>query len=414
MTRPALPETIVNNVTAGHNAHAAALAKDYNLGAPMNAINALDPQNGILGDGSNEAPALNALYADAVADKLPLWFPPPPVAYGYGSDLLWDSNLVSVLGAGATAVPFQAIGTAKIIARPDPFTIDQGPTFRGFSVHGDPASPAGATGIYSGDITAARWEDLVIKGFKGAGSIGLHFDNVVGWTEVQRFRSVRLDDNTVCLLCSVSGGSNSFARIAWDCHFNLYANQVGFKTTNDALLYEQKGYFDGNAVGNDAVFVDMYGTSSISGVIDMDFEQTTGTGAIGIREFNPGFQFFARGVRNYTETMPEDIGGGKDLLQLPGGLRIKEGLSNSRMGAVALGSGADPAGQATVTTTAVKDAAEGQRIQLTSQLGAGVRGHRLEIGTRTPGESFVIRSVDAAGTLVADTSIIAWEIVERY
>ncbi len=414
MTRPVLQETIVNDVTEDHNPDHVALAKQYNMGAPLNCINALDPQNGILGDGSNEAAALNALYADAVVDKLPLWFPPPPVAYGYGSDLEWDSNLVSVLGAGATAVPFQAIGTAKIVIRPGTFTIDQGPTFRGFSVNGDPAGPASAFGIYTGDITAARWEDLVIKGFTGAGAIGFNFDNVDGWTEVQRFRSVRLDDCTVCLLCSVSGGSNSFARIEWDIHFNLHDDQVGFKTTDDALLYGQKGHFDGNAVGDDAVFVDMYDTSSISGEINMDFEQTSGTGAIGIREENPGFQFFARGVRNYAETMPEDIGGGRDLYQLPGGLRIKEGLANSRQGAQALGSGGDPPGQATVLTSAIKDAVEGQRIDLDSQLGGGTRGVRLEVGTRTPGVSFVIRSVDAAGTLVADTSVIAWRITERY
>lgn len=409
MSRPVLTTAIVNNVTPGHNAHTLAMMKDYDLGAAMTCVNALDPQFGIVGDGSNEATSLNALYAEAVAKKLPLWFPPPPVAYGYGSDLIWDSNLVSVLGAGATAVPFQAIGTARIIIRPDPFTIDQGPTFRGFSVLGDPAAPAGTKGIYSGDITAARWEDLVIKGFKGAGSIGMQFDNVAGWTELQRFRSVRMDDNTICFVCSVSGGSNSFARCQWDIHFNLHANQVGFKTMNNALLYEQTGHFDGNAIGNDAVFVDLYGTSSISGELDMNLEQTTGTGAIGVRESNPGFQFFARGVRNYTETMPEDNGGGKDLLQLPLGLRIKEGLSNSRMGAVAL-----VGGTATVTTSAVKDAIAGQRIQLTSQLGGGTRGHRLEVGTRTAGVSFVIRSVDASGTLVADTSIIGWEIVERY
>lgn len=409
MTRPSLVKAIVNNVTPGHNAAHLALEKDYDLGAPMNCINALDPQNGILGDGSNEAAALNALYADAVADKLPLWFPPPPVAYGYGSNLVWDSNLVSVLGAGATATPFQAIGTAKIVIRPDPFTVDQGPTFRGFSVLGDPTAPASAIGIDSGDITAARWEDLVIKGFNGTGSIGMQFANLVGWTEVHRFLSVRIDDCSTCFLCSVTPpGFNSFARIEWDIHFNLHANQVGFKTTNDALLYEQKGHFDGNSIGNDTVFVDLYGTSSISGELNMDFEQTTGTGAIGVRESNPGFQFFARGVRNYTGTMPEDKGGGVDLLQLPLGLRIKEGLSNSRQGAVTL-----VGGTATVTTSAVKDAVEGQRIHLTNQLGGGTRGN-LEIGTRTPGVSFVIRSVDAAGTLVGDTSVIAWRIDERY
>ena len=412
MARPVLQEVIVNDVTEDHNPEHVAMAKQYNMGAPINCINALDPQNGILGDGSDEAAALNALYDDAVVDKLPLWFPPPPVAYGYGSDLLWDSNLVSVLGAGASAVAFQAIGTAKIIARPATFTVDQGPMFRGFTVNGDPAGPVGATGVYSGDITASEWIDIVIQGFNGTGSIGLHLENLTNWTEVNKFRRMRLDNCTIGIMCSVDAGSssNSFARNFWDVHFNLHADQIGMQIANDALLYGQKGHFDGNAIGNDAVFLDFLGTSSMSGRVDMDFEQTTGTGAVGVREAIPGFQLLCNGIRNYSQTMPEDQGGGKDVLNLPYGLRVREG-PGAYMGAIAL-----VGGTATVPTIATKDIADGQRIYLSRQLAAGgaPRGS-LEIGTRIAGTSFVIQSMDPAGALVTgDTSIVAWLIVDRF
>ncbi len=413
MARPVLPEVIVNNVTPGHNAHAIALAKQYNMGAPLAVVNALDPQHGILGDGSDEAAGLNALYDLAESTGLPLWLPAPPVSYGYATDLEWDSNVVSVIGAGSGSVVLQAIGTAKIIARPTMFTVDQGPKFAGFSVMGDAGSPASATGIYSGGIIAAEWDDIVIKGFNGAGSIGLHLDNDPDrWTELNKFRRIRCDDNTVGIRCSVGSGNNSFARNWWDVHFNLHEDQIGFQCTDNALLYAQGGRFDGNAIGNDATFVDMLDTSAISGHVDMEFERTGAfTGVVGVREASVTFQFYCSGIRNYSESIDPDWGGGVDLLSLPLGFRIREGAANARMGAVTL-----VGGTATVNTTAIKSAAAGQRVILTRQVGAfnTPRGH-LEVGTRTDGVSFVINATSSAdGSLVADVSVVAWLIVDNW
>lgn len=392
-------------VLAWLNAHAAR----FNLHSRTE-FNVRDEEYGAIGDGvANDGPALAQAYLDAVAQGGGTVIIPSGI-YKFTANLNWTSNKVSVVGAGSSCVTLQTTGTAKIIARPSPMTVTQGPKFSGFTVLGDATAPVNATGIYSGDITASEWDDIVIKGFKGAGSIGLHLDNATNWTELNRFRRIRCDDNTIGIKCTRSGGtaSNSFARNMWDVHFNLYASQIGFQATDNALLYGQKGTFDGNALGNGAVFLDFLGTSSMSGHIDMDFEQTSGTGAIGVREFNPKFQFVCNGIRNYAQTMAEDQGGGVDLLNLPGGLRVREGVANSRMGASTL-----VAGTVTVNTTATKDAAGGQRIYLTRQLGGGTRGE-LEIGTRVAGTSFVIKAVDAAGTTVADTSVVAWMIVDRF
>lgn len=370
-------------------------------------FNIKDTEYGAVGNGvADDGPALANAYIDAAVSGGTLVI--PAGTYKFTTNLNWTSNKVSVIGAGSSCVTLQATGTAKIIARPSPMTVTQGPRFYGFTLLGAAGAPSNATGIYSGDITASEWDDIVIKGFNGTGSIGLHLDNATNWTEVNRFRRMRLDDCKVGVKCSVSTSpSNSFARNMFDFHFNLNANQIGFQATDNALLYGTKGTFDGNALGNSVVFVDFLGTSAMSGHVDMDFEQTSGTGAIGVREASVTFQLLCNGVRNYAQTMAVDQGGGEDVLNLPGGLRIREGIG-ARMGAATL-----VGGTVTVGTSAIKAGAAGQRIFLSRQLGGGTRGE-LEVSTRTAGVSFVINSVDSAGALVADTSVVAWMINEKF
>lgn len=66
------------------------------------------------------------------------------------------------------------------------------------------------------------------------------------------------------------------------------------------------------------------------------------------------------------------------------------------------------AGTVTVTTS---DITASSRVFLSVQVQGGTSGF-LSLGTVTAGTSFVINSKDAAGTLVADTSTVAWWIVE--
>lgn len=342
-----------------------------------------------------------------------LWI--PKGTFKYTSDLNWNSNLVSVLGPGSPAVTLQASGTAKIVARPSPFTITQGPKFGGFTVKGDATAPAGAVGVHSGDITGSEWNDVVIKNFSGPGSIGFHLQNnlSVGWTERNLFNRFWVDSNAIGIKCSMSAAAvtaamNSFGYNRWnDLRMNVGSGQVGFQASQDSLIYNN--VFTAvvcNLHGTNPVMFDMLDTSSISGWMVCQAEQTDGTGGIGVREASPKFQFVPNGFRNYTGTMPEDQGGGGDDYTLTGTFRIREGVANARMGAVTL-----VGGQATVNTTAVK--ASGQRIILSRQAGNGTRGH-LEVQARTAGTSFKIWSLDPAGALVADTSVVSWLIVESY
>jgi hypothetical protein len=408
-----LPTSLTGGLS-GVIAWLTAHAERFNL-VSRTEFNPMDAEYGAIGDGvADDQPAFADAYLDAAVAGGTVVI--PAGTYKLASDLNWTSNKVSVKGAGSSAVTLKLAGTAKIIARPSPMTVTQGPKFSGFTVLGDTAGPVGAKGVYSGDIVASQWEDVVFKGFFGANAVGLHLDNATNWTELNKFKRLRFDDCTVGIKCSVSASSsNSFARNVWDVHFNLTrANQIGFQTTDNALLYGQKGSFDGNSTANNTVFVDLLGISgssfsSISGHLDMDFEQTAGTGGVGVREAYPTFQFLCNGIRNYAETMPEDQGGGLDMLNLPGSFRIREG-ANAYQGVATL-----VGGQVTVNTSAVKDASAGQRIHLTRQLGApgAPRGH-LEIGTRVAGTSFVIQAIDDAGSLVADTSVVAWTIFGRF
>lgn len=388
-----------------------AVLERFNLSSRTE-FNVLDAEYGADPTGVlDSAPAFNDAYLDAkaVAGGAVIV---PPGEYRIESDVVCDSEFVSLLMAGSSCTILQMVGTAKLIIRPAVMTITQGPKISGFTLRGDPAFPPGAMGIYSGDIIGAEWDDIVIEGFAGVGSIGLQLRNQTHWTELNRFRRIRVNDCTVGIMCAVDAGavSNSFARQTWEVHFVLPRdNQVGFQATDNALLYGQHGYFDGNAEGDNAVFVDLTATSAMSGKLDMDVEAQGGAvGVKGVRENSPGFQFLCQGVRNYAGTMALDIGGAGDVLNLPYGLRIREGAVNPRMGVSTLVGGTDFVG-----TEAAEDASEGQRIFLTRQLGGGVRGE-LEIAERTAGVGFRIKSVDSAGNLVADTSIVGWILIERW
>lgn len=83
------------------------------------------------------------------------------------------------------------------------------------------------------------------------------------------------------------------------------------------------------------------------------------------------------------------------------GFKLKEG-SNARMGVSTL-----VGGTVTVSNTSVT---ANTRIYLTRATGGGVRGF-LEY-TKSAGVSFTINSVDSAGSLVADTSVINWLMIE--
>lgn len=91
------------------------------------------------------------------------------------------------------------------------------------------------------------------------------------------------------------------------------------------------------------------------------------------------------------------VGGSVDVQTAGQGLKVAEG-ANAKQGVATL-----VAGTVTVATTAVT---ANSRILLTVQTVAGTQG-TVTVTARTAGTSFTITS-----TNVADTSTVAWEIIE--
>jgi hypothetical protein len=243
--------------------------------------------------------ALNAAYDAAVtAGGGVLWL--RPGTYTYSSNLTWDSNAVSVIGAGSDVVTLQSVGTAKILHARAVAGVENGPRFAGFTVGG--TGTASAVGFHLVDITSAEFDDLVIENFTGTGAVGLLIENDNYWTERNRFSRVQLNNNTVGAQLICAPGQISFGYNRWtDLRLNVNAGQVGFQTCDTAYVYHNDFTIIAN-VADAGVVVDCTETSGIvKGRMLLTAEQTTGSGGIGVRVAN-GSRFAMTGYRTYGES----------------------------------------------------------------------------------------------------------------
>lgn len=244
-------------------------------------LNPLGPVYGVLGNGvANDATGLNTAYAEVeAAGGGVLWLAKPPVNYRFTADLNWTSNRVSVLGPGSAAVLLQAVGTAKINIRPSTFTVTQGPSIGGFTVQGDGSAPSTATGIYTGDITGFHFDDIVVQGFTGTGSIGVHVHTDTQ-TELNVFDRLHLNGNAINIKWTNSNPSlNSLARNNfYRCHINVNAGQIGWQMRDEVNLYTSVLNITGNMAGA-GTFFDIGDTAQINGCfVSIGMEQTSGSG----------------------------------------------------------------------------------------------------------------------------------------
>jgi hypothetical protein len=109
---------------------------------------------------------------------------------------------------------------------------------RGVIIDGANAA-AGSAGLHLGDLMNAQL-DVIIQNFSGAGSIGLHLDNSVSWTEQADMRAA-LINNTSNVVFEVTTGYQSFAYGNFDFTIQAQANQDGVVLKNGAYLYSGKG-----------------------------------------------------------------------------------------------------------------------------------------------------------------------------
>lgn len=276
-----LPIDITPGVTTGHVAHSKALNSRYN----GESLSASDVAYGIVGDGSDESAAIMALYGDCVTTGKNMELPAPPVAYGFAYDLVFDSNRVSVIGAGPSKVPFQAIGSARIIVKPGTFTIEKGPFIGGFSIVGDPTEPVGVVGLEIEDITQADIDDIWVRGFSGAGSIGILVDTAVQ-TELVRMGSLRTEDCAIHIKFTNSNPAlNSLAR--WSIaklEMDVRDGQTGWMMRGNVNMYGGDLNLVGNMSGAGTFFDIGSGTADFCGINGghwmFDFEQTANAAGV--------------------------------------------------------------------------------------------------------------------------------------
>lgn len=86
---------------------------------------------------------------------------------------------VSGSGMATTVINFTGTGDCLRITSP---TLTVGGKLADLTIDGSSAG-AGSAGIHMGDISSYRFDDVQVRNFSAAGSIGFHFDNQYNWTE---------------------------------------------------------------------------------------------------------------------------------------------------------------------------------------------------------------------------------------
>jgi hypothetical protein len=121
----------------------------------------------------------------------------------------------------------------------------------GLYINGSAAS-AGACGLHIGD-GEQYYLDVAVEHFNGAGSIGVHLDNTVWWTE-KCHGTIFARDCTSHVVFDVTGATtstSSFGYLDLTCYLYAQANQDGVVVQNGAYPYHGrlaiKGNFQGSA-----------------------------------------------------------------------------------------------------------------------------------------------------------------------
>lgn len=271
------PETITGGVTTGHNAVHEDLARWWNsqegtlhLYVPAGASQA-DIQAALAdahGAGGGVVELVGDAYTLSGSSALEITLP-----------------TVSLIGqgSGATVVGYTGSGDA-IHVEPDPTTVVQMGQLAGFTLDGS-GSGAGAKGVRHIDAgTTMAFDDVVLRLFDKAGSVGCCDENVGLWNERAAGSRLQLLHNTVGLQLIGTGVNNSFFYHRWtDLRLNVGEDQIGIQAKGTALLQGGDWNVLGNIDGNDGIFVDLADTAVWGGLFWFKGEQTSGTGGIGRR-----------------------------------------------------------------------------------------------------------------------------------
>jgi hypothetical protein len=110
---------------------------------------------------------------------------------------------------------------------------------------------AGSAGIHMGDMLGAELGNVYIRNFTGTGSIGLHLDNTVAWTEKLNARHVQIANCSTCVQIeqTTKSATNSFEYNDLDLVLYWVDGQNGIVVQGGAFMAGCKFRIRGNADG---------------------------------------------------------------------------------------------------------------------------------------------------------------------
>jgi hypothetical protein len=119
-----------------------------------------------------------------------------------------------------------------------PFSVMKAGTIGGFTLNGPGSYVAGAVGIQAGGIVSIRFEDVVIQGFTGLGSVGMLWSNPPGtWAERVVLDGVHLNGNSIGMkFVDTQGAANFFYWNVRDLQLNVPSDGVGIDLENDSQV----------------------------------------------------------------------------------------------------------------------------------------------------------------------------------
>lgn len=129
----------------------------------------------------------------------------------------------------------------------------QAGSFRGFRIDGLSVTGT-ATGLHIGDGEGYYLDDVIVQNFSGAGSIGIHVDNVTHWTERMTWTSVTVINCTTCVLFDVNGGTGSWDYCNLEAYLTPSVGQVGVKWQAGGVAVGCHYSFKGNVTGANALW----------------------------------------------------------------------------------------------------------------------------------------------------------------
>jgi hypothetical protein len=156
----------------------------------------------------------------------------PPGTYPISKTITvpWNNTLI---GSGVgTVLKFTATGDCLRMSNPTTPSQnyatqeDLSGGVRDLMIDGASAgTTAPSSGLHIGDGLGYWLSHLFIRNFTAAGSVGLHLDNSVSWTEKLRAYGIMLSNNATCCLIEQSTGTSSFEYCHLDAHCYLASGQ---------------------------------------------------------------------------------------------------------------------------------------------------------------------------------------------